>query len=145
MVIEMCILVLAIFLGGIAIIGYYSYAIYSWLSIYSYHILIRDHPHIIHVIHSIYIQLCIIFCWLLLLKLCYCVLLLKKAILIGSIVAWSCTVEPLCTMVTLGAIHKWPDNQGVLIIQVSSYAKAPFGTTTKCVDYAGVHIFKCPD
>ena len=35
--------------------------------------------------------------------------------------------------------------QGVLIFQVSLYDKAPFGTITKCVDYTGVPIFKCPD
>ena len=35
--------------------------------------------------------------------------------------------------------HKCPD------FQVSLYDKAPFGTITKCVDYAGVPIFKCPD
>ena len=33
----------------------------------------------------------------------------------------------------------------VLIFQVSLYDKAPFGTITKCVDYASVLIFKCPD
>ena len=36
--------------------------------------------------------------------------------------------------------------QGVLISQVSLHDKAaPFGTITKCVDYAGVLIFKCPN
>ena len=35
--------------------------------------------------------------------------------------------------------------QGVLIFQVSLYYKAPFGTIARCPDYAGVHIFKCPD
>ena len=36
--------------------------------------------------------------------------------------------------------------QGVLLFQVRliSY-KAPFGTITKCVDYAGVLIFRRPD
>ena len=48
-------------------------------------------------------------------------------------------------MDTLEAIHKCPDNQGVLVIQVTLYPKAPFGTTTKCVYYVGVHIFKYPD
>ena len=33
----------------------------------------------------------------------------------------------------------------VLIFQVSLYDKAPFGTIARCQDYAGVHIFKCPD
>ena len=32
-----------------------------------------------------------------------------------------------------------------MIFQVSLYDKAPFGAVTKCVDYAGVLIFKCPD
>ena len=32
----------------------------------------------------------------------------------------------------------------VLIFQVSLHNKS-FGTTARCVDYAGVHIFKCPD
>ena len=46
--------------------------------------------------------------------------------------------------------HLWtnkncPDYQGVLIFQVSLYAKALFRTITKCVDYAGALIFKCPD
>ena len=33
----------------------------------------------------------------------------------------------------------------ILIFQVSLYDKAPFGTIARCPDYAGVHIFKCPD
>ena len=33
----------------------------------------------------------------------------------------------------------------VVIFQVSLYDKAPHGTVTKFVDYAGVLIFKCPD
>ena len=41
---------------------------------------------------------------------------------------------------------KSPGSQDVLIFQVSLYNKAtPFGATTKCVVYAGVSIFKCPD
>ena len=44
----------------------------------------------------------------------------------------------LCIMDTLGP------TKGVLIFQVSLYDKAPFGTTARCPDYAGVHIFKCP-
>ena len=47
-------------------------------------------------------------------------------------------------MDTLGPT-KSPDYLGVLIFQVSLYDKAPFGTITKCVDYADVLIFKCPD
>ena len=45
----------------------------------------------------------------------------------------------LCIMDTLGP------TKGVLIFQVSLYDKAPFGTIARCPDYAGVHIFKCPD
>ena len=50
----------------------------------------------------------------------------------------------LCIMDTLGTA-KCPDYQGVLIFQVISYDKVSFGTSTKCVDYAGVHInrFHC--
>ena len=47
-------------------------------------------------------------------------------------------------MHTLGPLVS-PDYQGVPILQVSLYDKAPFGTITKGVDYAGVPIFKCPD
>ena len=50
----------------------------------------------------------------------------------------------LCIMDTLGpAMQKCPDCQGVLIFQVSLHDNVSFGT--RCVDYAGVHIFKCPD
>ena len=42
-----------------------------------------------------------------------------------------------CIMDTLEAFIS------VLIIQFSLHAKAPFVTITKCVDYAGVLIFKC--
>ena len=45
----------------------------------------------------------------------------------------------LCIMDTLELII------GALIIQISLYDQAPFGTITKCVDCAGVLIFKCPD
>ena len=41
----------------------------------------------------------------------------------------------------LGTNKRCPDYQAVLIFQVSLYDKAPFGTITKCVDYACVHIF----
>ena len=44
----------------------------------------------------------------------------------------------------IGTIHKYPDHQGVLIIQFSLHTKAPFMTMTKCVDYTGVLIIKCP-
>ena len=44
-------------------------------------------------------------------------------------------------------IHKCGDTRVYLIIQVSSqvHTKAHFRTMTKCVDYAGVLIFKYPD
>ena len=50
-------------------------------------------------------------------------------------------------MDTLGPTiaHRCPDYQAVLIFQVSLYDKAPFETMTKCVDYAGILIVKCPD
>ena len=48
----------------------------------------------------------------------------------------------LCIMDNLGPTKSV---QGVLIFQVSLPDKAPFRTITKCVDYAGVPIFKCPD
>ena len=35
--------------------------------------------------------------------------------------------------------------QGVLIFQVSLYNNVSFGIIARSVDYAGVHIFKCPD
>ena len=40
----------------------------------------------------------------------------------------------------LGTNKKCPDYQGDFPCQFIS-----FGTITKCVDYAGVLIFKCPD
>ena len=56
------------------------------------------------------------------------------------------TVEPAVYYGHLGTNHKGPDYQGVLIFQVNLYDKAaPFETITKCVDYAGVLIFKCPN
>ena len=60
-----------------------------------------------------------------------------------AIVGHSTTVEPAVCYGYLGTSHKCPDYQGVP--QVSLYDKALFGTITKCVDYAGVLIFKCPD
>ena len=51
----------------------------------------------------------------------------------GFLIQWN-----LCITDTL-------PTKSVLIIQVSLYDKAPFGTITKCVDYTGVLIFKCPD
>ena len=44
----------------------------------------------------------------------------------------------------LGTNKKYPDYQGVLIFQVVLYEKVPFGILTMSLDYAGVHIFKCP-
>ena len=49
------------------------------------------------------------------------------------------TVEPVYYG-HLGTNRKCPNYQDVLIFQVSLYDKAPFGTITKCVDYAGVLI-----
>ena len=55
------------------------------------------------------------------------------------------TVEPVYYG-HLGTNHKCHDYQGVLIFQVSLYDKAaPFGTIIKCVNYAVVLVFKCPD
>ena len=47
----------------------------------------------------------------------------------------------------LGTSQQRPDcYQGVLIFQVSLHNNVSFGTTAaRCVDYAGVHIFKSPD
>ena len=45
----------------------------------------------------------------------------------------------------LGTSHECPDYQGVLIFQVSLHDNVSFGTTARYVDYASVHIFKCPD
>ena len=38
--------------------------------------------------------------------------------------------------------QKCPDYQRVMIFQVILCDKVPFGTTTECVDYAGVLIFQ---
>ena len=56
------------------------------------------------------------------------------------------TVEPVYYG-HLGTRQKCPaaDYQGVLIFQVSLHDDVSIGTTARCVDYAGVHIFKCPD
>ena len=45
----------------------------------------------------------------------------------------------------LGTSQKCPDYQGFLIFQVSLHDNVSFGTIARCVDYAGDHIFKCPD
>ena len=82
---------------------------------------------------SIHIQLCTIFCWLLFLKLCYCVacvLPLEKAVLISSVECPLCCLGlhvqwNLCIMDRLEAIHKCPDNQGVLIIHMIKHHLGP--------------------
>ena len=58
-------------------------------------------------------------------------------------IAMFITVEPVYYG-HLGTGKKCPDYQGVLIFQVILYEKVPFGTLTKCLDDAGVRIFKCP-
>ena len=60
-------------------------------------------------------------------------------------VAESCTCSITCVLYGhIGTIHKFSDYQVYLIFLVSLqvHAKAHFGTMTKCVDYAGVLIFK---
>ena len=44
-------------------------------------------------------------------------------------------------------LQKCPDYQGVrvLIFQVSLHDNVSFGTIGRCMDYVGVHTFKCPD
>ena len=58
------------------------------------------------------------------------------------------TVEPVyCGHLAGSSLGpaKCPDYQGAVIFQVIFiYDKVPFGTSTECVDYAGVLIFKCP-
>ena len=56
-------------------------------------------------------------------------------------VAETSAVIPVYCM-HLEAIYKCPDFQGVLNIWVNLYAKASFGTITKCMDYAGVLFSK---
>ena len=48
------------------------------------------------------------------------------------------TVEPVYYG-HLGVSQKCPDYQGVLIFQVSLHDNVSFGTTARCVGYAGVH------
>ena len=52
-------------------------------------------------------------------------------------------------MDTLGPVmQKCPDYQGVMhdwIYQVNLHNNVSFGTTARCVDYAGLPIFRCPD
>ena len=67
------------------------------------------------------------------------ILLVKYTSLIFQRANHYFTVEPDVYYVTS------PDYQGVLIFQVSLHDNVSFGTIARCVDYAGVHIFKCPD
>ena len=46
---------------------------------------------------------------------------------------------------SLQRISVEPDYQGVLIFHVTLHNNVSFGTTARCLDYAGVHIFKCSD
>lgn len=51
-----------------------------------------------------------------------------------------CDIVETCAVISvynghLEAIHKHHDYQGVLIIQVNLYAKAPFGTITKFLSH----------
>ena len=51
-----------------------------------------------------------------------------------AVIQWN-----LCIMDTLGST-KSQDYQGFLIFQVILHDKVSFGSTAKCLDYAGVHI-----
>ena len=61
---------------------------------------------------------------------------------LGSVALWQVNSYPV--LWTSWDRKKCPDYQGVLIFQVILYDKVQFGTSAKCLDYAGVHIFKCP-
>ena len=54
------------------------------------------------------------------------------------------TVEPVYYG-HLGTSQNCPDYQDDLIFQVSLHDNVSFGTTARCVNYAGVHLFKYPD
>ena len=120
-----------------------------WAVSYLYCILLT---HIIHIFmwYKAYTYSCAWrFCWLLHLKLYYCVLLWEShsyhfnwmSMMLLRAVQWN-----LCMYYGyLGTVHNCPNHQGVLITQVSSYAKAPFGTIVKYVDCAGALIFKYPN
>ena len=54
------------------------------------------------------------------------------------------TVKPVYSG-HFGTKLKCPNNQGVLIFQVSLHVNGYFGTITKSPDYGGVPIFKGPD
>ena len=65
---------------------------------------------------------------------------------IKCIVGLTGTVEPVYYG-HLETSHKWPrcpDYLGVLISRSFNMIKT-FGIVTKCVDYAGILMFKCPD
>ena len=49
-----------------------------------------------------------------------------------------------CVLWTPWGQQKCPGYQGVLVFQVILYEKVTFGTSSKSLDYAGVHILKCP-
>ena len=66
-------------------------------------------------------------------------LYISKQITCNYFMCLLCVQWNLCIMDTLGP------TKGVQTFQVSLYDKAPFGTIARCPDYAGVHIFKCPD
>ena len=69
-------------------------------------------------------------------------MLIKIIIIIGIDVCN--TVEPVYYG-HLGTNQKYPDYRGVLIFQVNLHNKESFGIIARCVDYAWVHIFRCPD
>ena len=60
----------------------------------------------------------------------------------NSILQWNLSIMDT---LTLGPTKSVQIIKGVLIFQVSLHDNVSFGTTARCVDYAGVHIFKCPD
>ena len=102
-------------------------------------------------IHSIHVQLCVIFCLLLHMKLC-CLLStsIREGFLISCVECPWCCLElcmqyNLCIMNTLqlGPFISVLIIGVSMIIQVSLqiHAKAHFGTMTKCVDYAGVRTY----
>ena len=51
------------------------------------------------------------------------------------------TVEPACILWT-----PWDQQKGVRSLRCPDFPGhfMPFGTSTKCVDYASVLVFKCP-
>ena len=78
-------------------------------------VLYRDHPHIIHMIHSIHAQLCMIFCLLLHMKLC-CLLSasITEGFLISSVECpWHCLQWQPVYYGHIGTIHMCTDHQGV--------------------------------